>query len=135
MPTTTASRPSAQLLGTPASPGLVSIVLLLDNESRMLAFFYKLTQQLESGSMMAFVARFLACCCVLAAIAQGQTLRGIVVDTQGAAIAGAEVTARNSAKVQHSVSGPDGQFSFSQITPPADVSAAKAGFAAGAVKW
>src|SRR6266446_1869776 len=81
------------------------------------------------------LARFIVCCCVLAGLAHAQTLRGIVVDSQGAAIAGAEVTARNSAKVQHSVSGPDGHFSFSQITPPADVSAAKAGFAAGAVKW
>jgi outer membrane receptor protein involved in Fe transport len=97
--------------------------------------FYVSTLSLKPGSIVAVLARSIACCWVLAGMAHAQTLRGIVVDTQGATIAGAKVTAKSGTSIQYAVTAPDGHFSFSQVTPPADVSASISGFAAGTAAW
>jgi outer membrane receptor protein involved in Fe transport len=101
----------------------------------MAVIFYEPTQTPKVKSTMTVFVRLAVCCCALAVTVHAQTLRGIVVDQNGAVIADADVTVKSGARTRQSVSAPDGHFSFSQVTPPAEVSAARAGFATGVAKW
>jgi outer membrane receptor protein involved in Fe transport len=72
---------------------------------------------------------------VLTAPCFGQELRGRIVDSGGAAIAGARVTASAQGRAQVSITSPHGEFALSNVPKPATLRVSSPGFADVEITW
>jgi outer membrane receptor protein involved in Fe transport len=91
--------------------------------------------QLSSKSTLQRAANILSVLLLCATFMPAQVLRGVVLDSTGAAVAGAEITVGSSAGTARTLSSADGHFGIDNVTPPATVSVRSAGFTAQTSTW
>src|SRR5947209_6469610 len=72
---------------------------------------------------------------VMSAALAAQAVRGVVTDSSGATVAGADVALTSAASPQHTTTQRDGSFAFEHAAPPATLTIAQPGFAPANVEW
>src|SRR3954470_14950011 len=91
------------------------------------------SQRRRSPPVIAAIAVALFALCSFAAASN--SLQGVVSDSDGAAIASADVVVTSGGRTLHAVTSPVGRFELQDVTPPASLTIQKPGFAPQTTTW